>query len=47
MEDPENQKTEEEIARFVADALGAAGLAANSQDTGGGMCCVVIARGRR
>jgi len=44
MENIENTKTEEEIAELVADALGAAGFAAASQDTGGGICCVILER---
>jgi len=44
MENIENQKTEGEIAGLVADALSAAGVAASSQDTGGGMCCVILDR---
>jgi hypothetical protein len=39
--DPEN---EEELMNTVADALNAAGFSASSQDTGGGMICVVLER---
>jgi hypothetical protein len=42
--DIENEKTEEEIAELVADALTAIGFSASSQDTGGGICCVVLER---
>jgi hypothetical protein len=40
----ENEKTEEEIVELVADALTASGFSAGSQDTGGGICCVVLER---
>jgi hypothetical protein len=40
----ENEKTEEEIAAAVADALNAIGFSASSQDTGGGICCVILQR---
>ncbi|MGO9323525.1 MAG: hypothetical protein ACLP07_03105 [Terracidiphilus sp.] len=40
----ENQKTEEEIVELVADALTAIGFSASSQNTGGGICCVVLER---
>ncbi len=39
-----SEKTEEEIAESVADALTAIGFSASSQDTGGGICCVVLER---
>jgi hypothetical protein len=35
--------TEDEIVDAVADALSAGGIEASSQDTGGGINCVVIA----
>ncbi|HWA95080.1 MAG TPA: hypothetical protein VG844_10815 [Terracidiphilus sp.] len=41
---PEAERTEEEIADLVADALTALGFSASSQDTGGGICCVVLER---
>ena len=37
-------KDEEEIVEEVAEALTQSGLSAGSQDTGGGICCVVIPR---
>jgi hypothetical protein len=40
----ENGKSEEEIVELVADALTASGFSASSQDTGGGICCVVLER---
>ena len=40
----ESERTEEEIAELVADALTAIGFSASSQDTGGGICCVVLER---
>jgi len=40
----ENEKTEEEIVELVADALTAIGFSASSQDTGGGILCVVLER---
>ena len=39
-----SEKTEEEIAELVAEALTACGLSASSQGTGGGVCCVVLER---
>ena len=39
--DPEN---EEALMNTVADALNTAGFSASSQDTGGGMLCVVLER---
>lgn len=39
-----SEKTAEEIVELVADALTASGLSASSQDTGGGICCVVLER---
>lgn len=39
-----HEKTEEEIVESVADALTALGFSAGSQDTGGGICCVVLER---
>jgi hypothetical protein len=39
-----SERTEEEIAILVADALTASGFSASSQDTGGGICCVVLER---
>jgi hypothetical protein len=39
-----NEKSEEEVADSVADALSALGLSASSQDTGGGMMCVILQR---
>lgn len=44
MVDSGNQKTGEEIATAVADALSEMGFSASSQDTGGGICCVVLQR---
>ncbi len=44
MQDLEHEKTEEEIAEQVAAALRAVGLAAEDQDTGGGIVCVIIER---
>ena len=40
----ENEKTEEEIVELVADALTTIGFSASSQDTGGGICCVILQR---
>ena len=40
----ENQRTEDEIAASVADALTGMGFSASSQDTGGGICCVILQR---
>ena len=40
----ESDKTEEEIVELVADALTALGFSASSQDTGGGICCVILER---
>lgn len=40
----ESEKTEEEIVELVADALTALGISASSQDTGGGICCVILQR---
>lgn len=40
----ENEKTEDEIVELVADALTAIGISASSQDTGGGICCVILQR---
>ncbi len=40
----ESQKTEEEIVELVAHALTDLGLSASSQDTGGGICCVILER---
>ena len=37
-------RTEEEIVELVADALSAQGLRGCAQDTGGGICCVVLER---
>ena len=38
------ERPEEEIVELVADALSAQGLRASAQDTGGGICCVVLER---
>ncbi len=40
----ENQKSEEEIVELVADALTNLGFSASSQDTGGGIYCVILER---
>ena len=40
----ENGKTEEEITTLVADALSDLGFSASSQDTGGGIWCVILQR---
>lgn len=42
MEDLEREKTEEEITELVADALRDDGFVASAQDTGGGICCVLL-----
>lgn len=47
MDQIENEKRDEEVVELVANALNAQGLKASSQDTGGGICCVVIERQRR
>ena len=39
---PEQEWTEEERAERIADALTSLGLDASSEDTGGGIVCVVI-----
>lgn len=44
MEMAENQKTEEEIADLLADALTGRGLSASSQDTSGSIWCVILQR---
>jgi hypothetical protein len=44
MEEQKSMKSEEEIAELVAEALTRQGLSAGAQDTGGGVCCVVIPR---
>ena len=44
MMERENDKTEEEIMELVADTLVAQGMQASSQDTGGGICCIVLER---
>ncbi len=44
MDKRNEELTEEELIEAVAAALGAAGLSAFSQDTGGGVCCVVLPR---
>jgi hypothetical protein len=36
--------TEEEITELVADALNEIGFSASTEDTGGGICCVVLQR---
>jgi hypothetical protein len=38
------ERSEEEIVELVADALCAQGVRASAQDTGGGICCVVLER---
>jgi hypothetical protein len=44
MEGIENQKTDNEMVELVADALSALGFSASSQETGGGICCVILER---
>ena len=44
MNEPENLRTEEEITELVAEALCQMGFSGGSQDTGGGICCVVLGR---
>jgi hypothetical protein len=44
MDEFENLKTEEEITEKVADMLNEMGFSASSEDTGGGICCVVLGR---
>jgi len=44
MEEIENQKTDNEMVELVADALSAPGFSASSQETGGGICCVILER---
>jgi hypothetical protein len=42
--DVENQKTEKEITEMVASALSNIGFSASSQQTGGGIWCVILQR---
>lgn len=42
MSDLENRLSEEEIVERIADALSEIGFAASSQETGGGVSCVVL-----
>jgi hypothetical protein len=44
MEGLENKKTDDEIVELVADTLSKLGFSAASQDTGGGICCVILQR---
>ncbi len=44
MEQRDEELTEEELAEAVAAALSETGLSAFSQDTGGGIYCVVLPR---
>jgi hypothetical protein len=44
MEGLQNKKTDDEIVELVADALSTLGFSAASQDTGGGICCVILQR---
>ena len=44
MEGIENQKTDNEMVELVAEALSALGFSASSQETGGGICCVILER---
>ena len=44
MSEFQNEKSEEEIAASVADALIEMGFSASSQNTGGGICCVILRR---
>jgi hypothetical protein len=44
MEGLQNKKTDDEIVELVADALSTLGFSATSQDTGGGICCVILQR---
>lgn len=41
---PQQEWTEEERAEKIADALTALGLDASTEDTGGGIICIVVAR---
>jgi hypothetical protein len=40
----ESEKTDQETAELVVEALTAIGFSASSQDTGGGILCVVLER---
>ena len=44
MDQRDEELTEEELTEAVASALREMGLSAVSQDTGGGICCVVLSR---
>jgi hypothetical protein len=39
-----NEKSEEQIADSVADVLSTMGFSASSQDTGGGIVCIILQR---